>query len=164
MKRIVALLLAVLMLMSVTVCAFAEQTNQTDNKTNDISAEANATAKKEEERRNRGDTKDSSPSMGDLIRFIPITIDVSRNEVTVEGYFINLNDVPVSNFRDFEMDVYRNNQLLISGYFGNINSFTVYPGVACYQCFTFMGSHNLNTGFYVCDDLCYAVTAFQFSY
>lgn len=164
MRRIVALLLAVLMIMSLTVCANAEKTEKTDNQTNDISAEANATAKKEEERRKKGDTKDSGPSMGDLIRFIPITIDVSRNEVTVEGYFINLNDVAISNFRDFEMDVYRNNQLLISGYFGNINSFTVYPGVACYQSFTFVGSHNLNTGFYVCDDVCYAVTAFRFSY
>lgn len=163
MKKILSLILAISMILAVAVCAHAENAEDTGNQTSDISSEANATQKKEEENQNEEATKDSGISMGDLIRFIPITIDVSRNEVTVEGYFINLNDRSVSNFKDFEMDVYRNNQLLISGYFGTINSFTVLPGKACYQSFTFTGPHNLNTGFYVCDDICYAVTCFRFS-
>lgn len=164
MKRTIAILLALLVILTATVCANAEGTEKTDNSTSDISFEAKATVKKEEENKDREVTKDSGPSMGDLIRFIPITIDVSYNEVTVEGFFVNMNDVSISNFREFEMDVYRNNQLLISGYFGDINNFTVYPGRTQYQGFTFRGSHNLNNGFYVCDDFCYAVPVFRFSY
>ena len=164
MKRTIAILLAFFIILTATVCANAEETEKTYNKTSDISFEAEATAKKEAENKDKEMTKDSGPSMGDLIRFIPITIDVSYNEVTVEGFFVNMNDVAIGNLREFEMDVYRDNQLLISGYFGDINNFTVYPGRTQYQGFTFMGSHNLNNGYYVCDDFCYAVPVFRFSY
>ena len=162
MKKRIALLMAIMMILTAAVCAYADESAENNNQTKDISTEANATAKKAAEKENEEVTKANGPSLGDLIRYVPVTIDVSNDEVTVEGCFVNMNDVSVLDFRDFEMDVYMGGQLLISGYFGDINSFTVYPDGVCYQSFTFMGSNDLNPGYYVCDDSCYTMTAFSF--
>ena len=102
----------------------------------------------------------ASADIGDLIRFLPTTITVSTNKVVVEGYFVNLNqDVTVSNFTDFEMNVYLSGDLLVEGSFGTINSFSISPLRTKYQSFTFNGAHDLNNGTYTCNDNFY--TAFS---
>lgn len=107
----------------------------------------------------------ASADMGDLIRFIPTEITVSTNKVLVEGYFVNLNDdVTVKNFTNFEMDVYLDGDLLVSGSFGTINEFSVKPMGVKYQSFTFNGEHDLNEGTYTCGDKFYAVFTCDFKY
>lgn len=106
----------------------------------------------------------AEPTVGDLIHFIPTTVDVEDNAVTVYGYFINLNkNYRVSNFKEYEMDLYIDGELIISGEFGTINSFTVEPLGMVYQSFTFNGAHDLNVGSYVAGDDWYCVVGCSFS-
>ncbi len=106
----------------------------------------------------------ATPDTGDLIKFIPTVVTVKSNAVTVEGYFVNLNEnYIVKNFREFEMEVYEDGNLLVSGEFGTINSFSIYPLSMKYQSFTFKGSHDLNNGTYVADDGVYCVVTMRFS-
>lgn len=105
----------------------------------------------------------AEPSPGNLIHFVPTIITVESDSVTVEGYFINLNeDIEVYNYTDFEMDVYEKGELLVSGEFGDINQFTVSPMGAKFQIFTFNGSHDLNEGTYDCNDYFYTVVNCNF--
>ena len=98
----------------------------------------------------------ADPPRGNLIHFVPTTIVVDPYSIYVEGYFVNLNtDVTVCNFSDYYMECYQDGYLLVSGYFGTINSFEVYPLSGTFQSFTFTGSHNLNSGTYYCDDSIY---------
>ena len=63
---------------------------------------------------------------GNLIRFIPVNVDVTDRAITVNGYFVNLNqNCDVKNFRNFEMSVYRNGNQIATGSFGTINAFIV---------------------------------------
>lgn len=103
-------------------------------------------------------------SVGNLLRFIPATITVESESVTVEGYFINLNaDCDVKNFKDFEMTVYKKGDELVSGSFDTINQFTVKSRGVKFQSFTFNGEHDLNVGTYECDDYFYAVFSCNFT-
>ena len=106
-----------------------------------------------------------APEIGDLIHFIPTVITVEEDSVSVEGYFINLNeDKVVSNFTDVEMAIYTEGELLIDGSFGAINEFSVQPLSAVYQVFNFNMEHSLNPGTYVCGDSEYAIVTCSFSY
>ena len=106
----------------------------------------------------------ATPDKGDLIKFIPTKVTVKTNQVVVEGYFVNMNEnYIVKNFREFEMDLYKDGELLVSGEFGTINSFSINPLRMKYQSFTFKGSHNLNTGTYVADDGFYCKVAMRFT-
>ena len=164
MKKGIAIILAVAIGLFFTVSAMADEAQpKTDNITSETSEAANATNKKAEQSAAKDTQKASQPDVADLLRFVPTTIEVNTNQVVVSGYFINLDSSKsVSSFQNFEMDVYMGGSLLVSGYFGTINDFTVYPGRSVYQSFTFNGAHSLNAGFYVCDDSCYCVTAFNF--
>jgi len=161
MKKGLSIILAIMVCFTFVASALAEDAVE-DNVSASISSEPVAASMKESA---EGMNKSSgaNPSTADLIRFVPTTIDVSSNKVVVGGYFINMSSTTVANFRDYYMDVYTNGNLLVSGEFGTINQFSVYPGSTKYQTFTFTGSHNLNAGSYVCDDTCYAVIACRFS-
>lgn len=107
----------------------------------------------------------ADPDMSDLIRFIPTEITVSANKVVVVGYFVNLNEnYTVKNFKDFDMEVYQDGELLVSGSFGQINEFAVKPLGVQYQSFTFNGSHDLNEGTFSCGDTVYATFTCKYSY
>jgi hypothetical protein len=166
MKKGLSIILAVMLCLVFAGSAFAGEAPAEEsyvNSTETISTEPGATLKKTAAAEEANKAGGSTPSTGELLRFIPITIDVESSKVVVSGYFINMSNNTVSNFTDFEMDAYMNGTLLVSGYFGNINKFTVYPGSTKYQTFTFTGSHGLNAGSYVCDDTFYCVTAFSFT-
>ena len=107
----------------------------------------------------------ATPSVGDLIRFCPTEIEVNYSSVLVKGYFVNLNtDYAVRNFRDFQMDVYKSGNKIVSGTFGTINEFAIEPGCTLYQTFTFNGTYdNLNTGHYDCNDQYYCAFACNFT-
>jgi len=106
----------------------------------------------------------ASASVGDNLRFVPTTINVQSSSVTVEGYFINMDtNYAVKDFTNFEMEVYVDGALLVSGTFGTINPFTVYPQGMWYQSFTFNGQHSLNTGYYTCDDHFYCAFGANFT-
>ncbi len=154
MKKFVALIFAAIMLFSLSVAAFADE--EVDNAvTESVSTEGPVVDK---------GTDKAIPSNGDLIHFIPTTIDVTSEYVKVTGYFINLNtEVSVRSFSDFEMDVYRNGSYLVGGRFGTINDFSVKPLGAKLQSFTFRGGdHGLTHGSYSCDDRCYCVVSMSF--
>ena len=164
MKKGIAIILAIAISLLFTVGAMADEAQpNADNITSEISDTADATSQKAEQAAAKDTQKASQPDVSDLIRFVPTTIEVKPSQVIVSGYFINLDSSKsVSSFQNFTMDVYMGGSLLISGSFGTINDFTVYPGRTVYQTFTFNGSHDLNVGYYVCDDSCYCVTAFRF--
>ena len=106
----------------------------------------------------------ASADTGDLIRFVPTEIEVTTNKIVVEGYFVNMNsDVSVKNFREVEMKVYQDGDLLVEGDFGTINEFTISPMRMKYQSFTFNGSHDLKNGSYTCNDRCYVVVNCSFT-
>ena len=106
----------------------------------------------------------AQPDTGDLIKFVPTKVTVKSREVTVEGYFVNMNEnYIVKNFREFEMDVYKDGELLVSGEFGTINQFSIYPLRMKFQSFTFKGSHSLNTGTYVANDGFYCKVSMRFT-
>ena len=105
-----------------------------------------------------------TPDRGDLVKFIPFKITVKSNQVIVEGYFVNMNeDYTVKDFREFEMSVYDEGELLVSGDFGTINSFSIAPLRIKYQSFTFNGSHGLKIGTYVADDGYYCKVTMRFT-
>lgn len=107
----------------------------------------------------------SAESYGKRIHFVPTEITVESQSVTVEGYFVNLNtNVSVGDFSDFQMMVYREEDLLVEGYFGNINKFSISPLSVKFQSFTFNGHHDLNVGRYECDDTVYALCGFDFAW
>lgn len=90
---------------------------------------------------------------GDLIRFLPTYITIEDGDVTVEGYFVNLNeDHAVENFTDFEMEVYIGDTQILDGSFGDINEFTIEPLGLKYQSFTFNGNDSLDDDVAMCDD------------
>lgn len=101
----------------------------------------------------------ANTDIGDLVRFIPTNIEVSTSKTVVEGYFVNLSyNKAVSDFTDFEMDVFVKGRKVIGGNFGDINSFTVSPLGMKYQSFTFNDDYTdeLDIGSYVCSDDVYA--------
>ena len=104
-----------------------------------------------------------TPDKGDLVKFIPTKMTVKSNQVIVEGYFVNMNeDYTVKDFREFEMSVYDEGELLVSGDFGTINSFSIAPLRMKYQSFTFNGSHAMKIGTYVADDGYYCKVSMRF--
>ena len=153
MKKTLAFILAVVMILSLSAVVFA------DDAVDEAVAETVTT---ESPIVDKGEDK-ATPSAGQLIHFIPTTIDVTSENVKVSGYFVNLNNTSVSTFEDYKMDVYRNGNYLVGGSFGKINDFTINPYSVKYQSFTFTGGdHGLNHGSYSCDDRCYCVASFSF--
>lgn len=164
MKKVLAVLMALVLCLGVTMCAYAEQAEEViDNEAASISETAEATQELEAADAAGDASKAGGSHVGDLIRFIPAYLEVSSNKVTVYGFFINLNsDCAVGGFRNYKMDIYEGSQLLISGTFGTINNFTIEPYGMKYQSFTYNGKHRLNAGTYVCDDRTYSVCSYNF--
>ena len=106
----------------------------------------------------------AAPSRGELLRFIPTVITVESDSVTVEGYFLNLNeDCDIKNLKEVDMDVYEGETHLVSGNFGDINQFTIKSMGLKYQSFTFNGEHDLNEGVYNCNDRFYVAFSCSFT-
>ena len=83
----------------------------------------------------------------------------------VYGFFTNLNpDCSVSNFRDFGLGVVMDGNLVASGVFGTLNSFTIGPEECIYYTFVFPGKSGLYPGAYICDDDDYGVVSCTFDY
>lgn len=102
---------------------------------------------------------------GDLLRYIPVGIVVKNDSITVYGYFTNLNaDCTVADFRDYSMDVYVNNILVASGYFGTLDSFVIQPLDVHYHTFVFPGKNNFTPGAYVCEDDDFAIINCTFDF
>ena len=159
MKKVLAMMLAIMLCLGTAACVYAEEA--VDNEAVAVNEEAKVTLAKAG---GEGESKSSGMNVGDLIRFIPTSIEVSSRKVQVFGYFVNLNsDYAVKNFRNFEMDVYLDGTLLTSGDFGTIHEFKIEPFGIQYQSFTYNGSHDLNTGSYQCDDRCYCVISCTFT-
>ena len=105
------------------------------------------------------------PTRGDLLRFVPLAVSVDANAVMVYGYFANFNpDCSVSNFRDFELSLFMDNTLIVSGSFTALENFEIGPEDVLYHTFVFPGKSNLYPGTYICDDDDYAVIACTFDY
>jgi hypothetical protein len=105
------------------------------------------------------------PTRGDLLRFIPVAVSVDNNDVMVYGYFTNLNpDCSVSNFRDFEMSLFMDNYMIVSGSFGTLDKFTIGPEDVLYHTFVFPGRSGLYPGTYICEDYDFAVISCTFDY
>ncbi len=171
MKKLISLLLVLMLCLSLVPAVFAEEAAPAE----EPAAELETVTEEEpsnvaEEIFTEGPMVENETkaylSAGDLIRFIPVVIDVTKSYVEVQGYFVNMNsNITISDFTNFEMDIYQGGDFIISGYFGKINSFSVYPLSAKYQSFTFTGdyTYGLNTGSYTCDDLTCAAVGFSFS-
>lgn len=102
---------------------------------------------------------------GDFLRYIPVGIAVTDSAVQVYGYFTNLNsNCTVSNFRDFSLDVYMDDYLIASGYFGTIDYFEIEPEGVLYHTFVFPGRSGLVPGAYVCEDDDCCVLSCTFDY
>ena len=153
MKKFLALILALMLVFSLATSVSAEvgSTNEAEsvdyeNPVVDI------------------DENKASPSVGDLVRFVPMTIDVSTNKVIVRGYFINMNtNKAVGSFKNVKMNVYKDGSYLVGGSFGTIDDFTIEPLRMEYDGFSFSGSHNLNPGSYSCNDLFYCAVDCSFT-
>ena len=105
------------------------------------------------------------PTRGDLLRFIPIAVSVDNSNVMVYGYFTNLNpDCSVSNFRDFELSLFMDNYMIVSGSFGTLDQFTIGPEDVLYHTFVFPGRSGLYPGTYICEDDDFAVISCTFDY
>ena len=105
------------------------------------------------------------PTRGDLLRFIPVAVSVDNNDVMVYGYFTNLNpDCSVSNFRDFEMSLFMDNYMIVSGSFGTLDKFTIGPEDVLYHTFVFPGRSGLYPGTYICEDDDFTVISCTFDY
>ncbi len=105
------------------------------------------------------------PTRGDLLRFIPVAVSVDNSNVMVYGYFTNLNpDCSVSNFRDFEMSLFMDNYMIVSGSFGTLDKFTIGPEDVLYHTFVFPGRSGLYPGTYICEDDDFAVISCTFDY
>ncbi len=107
-----------------------------------------------------------TPDIGDLIKFIPTKYTVTSNRISVEGYFVNMNtDKIVKNFTDFEMKFYDSDgDLLASGNFGDLNTFSISPLRMKAYTFNYNGSHNLKTGTYVAGDAYCCVISMSFTW
>ena len=107
----------------------------------------------------------AAPQRADLLRYIPTEIVVTSDTVSVHGYFINMNEsTAIMDLEDFEMDVYDGEDLIISGAFGTLNSFTVLPQGMVYQEFLWDNDGSYNVGDYTCSDSTYALIGCTFSY
>ena len=105
------------------------------------------------------------PTRGDLLRFIPVAVSVDNSNVMVYGYFTNLNpDCSVSNFRDFEMSLFMDNYMVVSGSFGTLDKFTIAAEDVLYHTFVFPGKSGLYPGTYICEDDDFAVISCTFDY
>ena len=105
------------------------------------------------------------PTRGDLLRYIPVAVSVDESSVVVYGYFTNLNpDCSVSNFRDFEMQLFMDNYLIASGSFGKLDSFSIGAEDVLYHTFIFPGRSGLYAGTYICEDDDFAVISCTFDY
>ena len=83
----------------------------------------------------------------------------------VYGYFTNLNpDCSVSNFRDFELSLFMDNTLIVSGSFGTLDRFTIGPEEVLYHTFVFPGRSGLYPGTYICEDDDFAIVSCTFDY
>ncbi len=103
------------------------------------------------------------PEIGDRVKFIPILVTVTKNAISVEGYFINMNeDLAVKNFSDVEISLYRGGDLWTKAKFGEINQFTVEPLGMVFQKFTFTKKHKIDPGTYVAKDNFYCVVSMHF--
>ena len=103
-------------------------------------------------------------TVSDRIHFIPTTIKVTSDSVTVEGYFVNLNsNYYVENFKNFTLRVYMEGDLLLKGDFGTIHKFTVSPLGTRMQSFTWNGRQGLKVGTYSCDDSFYCIWGGSFT-
>ena len=144
MKKFLALILVLMLVFSLATS---------------VSAEVGSTNEAESIDENK-----ASPSVGDLVRFVPMTIDVSTNKVIVRGYFINMNtNKAVGSFKNVKMNVYKDGSYLVGGSFGTIDDFTIEPLRMEYDGFSFSGSHNLNPGSYSCNDLFYCAVDCSFT-
>ena len=93
----------------------------------------------------------SAASAAGTITYIPVTLIVEKNCVTVEGMFRNTMDYSVSNFTDFELDLYEGRSKITSAEFGALNPFTV-PAHGIYRCtLVITGRHDLPLGEYDCN-------------
>ncbi len=102
-------------------------------------------------------------TIGERIRFVPMQIVTENDKSTVSGYFVNLNDaIQVSNFTDFDMDLYYHSDLLLTGNLGNLKQFKVEPLGLTYETFTFDANEEL-TGVQDCFDAIYAPFGCEFS-
>ena len=162
MKRALAFLLAVMLFFSLGTNVYADDISIPEPEDGFNMSEASSTENPVAPK----DPTKATLSYGDLIRYIPISLDVTSTKVTVYGYFVNLNtNVSVGQFRNFDMDIYIDGDFLVGGTFGTIPNFSISPLSTYYQCFTFTGSfYNLNSGSYQCDDTIYCTFACNFSY
>ncbi len=77
-------------------------------------------------------------TIGARIRFVPMRILTEEGKAAVSGYFVNLNETTqVSDFTDFDMDIYCHDELLLTGDLGSLNQFEVAPLGLTYQTLTF---------------------------
>lgn len=106
-----------------------------------------------------------SDEIADRIRYLPTQIKVTKENVVVDGYFVNLNPhTKVSSFNEASMAVYLGGELLIDADFGTLNDFAIEPLSLERQNFTFQGDYTetLNEGTFICDDTFYVLLDFTF--
>jgi len=102
-------------------------------------------------------------AIGERIRYIPVQIVTGDGKSTVSGYFVNLDDTTqVSNFTDFDMDLYYHDELLLSGNLGSLNQFEVAPLGLTYQTLTFDSGED-SASVQNCFDAIYAPFGCEFS-
>lgn len=108
-----------------------------------------------------------SDEIADRIRYLPTQIKVTKENVVVDGYFVNLNPhTKVSSFNEASMAVYLGGELLVDADFGTLNDFAIEPLRLNRQTFTFQGDYTetLNEGIYNCDDTFYVLFDCTFSH
>ena len=163
MKKFLAVIVSLVFCFGAAACAFAEEAMvfETDKVFEEPMAAQKKAAEEEADETRSGSSKLTT---GDLIHFIPVTMEVSSKKVSVSGYFVNLNsDKAVEDFRDFEMDVYLEGKLLSSGDFGDLSDFTINPFGVKYFTFNYNGKHSLKNGNYKCNDRTYCVISCTFT-
>ncbi len=108
-----------------------------------------------------------SDEIADRIRYLPTQIKVTKENVFVDGYFVNLNPhTKVRSFNDVTMAVYLGGELLIDADFGTLNDFAIEPLSLKRQDFTFQGdfTETLNEGTFICDDTFYVLLDLTFTH
>jgi len=93
----------------------------------------------------------STASAAGTITYIPVTLIVEKNSVTVEGMFRNTFNYDVGNFTEFELDLYEGSELLISAYFDSLSRFNVPAHDITRHTLVIEGRHNLPLGTYNCN-------------
>ncbi len=82
-------------------------------------------------------------TIGARIRFVPMRILTEEGKAAVSGYFVNLNETTqVSDFTDFDMDIYCHDELLLTGDLGSLDQLVVEPLGLTYQTLTFDASED----------------------